>query len=124
MLLPQIFQIFRNKINIENLRIKLIQSEIKLFIETLKPESFDSVIISRFKPDLELINKLYDILTADGTFMLVSYNLKHNLNNPRPNPEKSYLSSREFMGKTKFVNEYYDEFEFSNGHYNGYIFRK
>ncbi|HPG29516.1 MAG TPA: class I SAM-dependent methyltransferase [bacterium] len=118
-------QVFRNEISARNLNIKLAQLEARGFAETLKPEIFDSILISRFKPDNFLINKIYDALTVDGIFMLVSFNLKHNEVNPQPNPEKCFLKEKEFIDSHPGLQiQIYEEFQFSGGFYNGYAFKK
>ncbi len=118
-------KIFRNEIITRKVKIKIFQAEVENLIKILKPDLFDSILISRFKPNFLLIEAVYQLLKEKGIFMFTSFNLKHNSVNPQPNPEKCYLHKNELFDAHKNLrNELYEEFEFNGGYYNGYIFKK
>ncbi len=118
-------QIFREEIIARGLKINLVQAEVRNFIGTLRPRTFDSVLISRFKPDNLIIGKIYEVLQPGGIFILVSLNIKHKTVNSQPFPEECYLQEKEFIDAHPGLEiELYEEFVFQGAYYNGYIFRK
>lgn len=118
-------RIFRDEIIARGLKIGIVQAEVREFIGTLRPGTFDSVLISRFKPDDLIIAEIYEVLKPGGIFMLVSLNLKHREVNSQPFPEECYLKEKEFIDPHPGLKiELYEEFVFQGGYYNGYIFRK
>lgn len=118
-------EIFRKQIITRKLKINIVQAEINDFLNSLTNEIFHNILICRFKPDLNIINRVCDILINNGIFMLVSFNIKHNKLYPRFSPLKCYLNEKEFIDSHQNLKILlYEEFQFNGGYYNGYIFQK
>lgn len=118
-------KIFNNEIKNRNIKLSIFQGAVENISNILKPNYFDTILVSRFKPDNILLDSIVTLLKNNGVFILTSFNKKQNSVHPQPIPDKCYLDKKELINSnSNLVNIKYEEFEFNNGFYNGYLFNK
>lgn len=107
----------------ESLEVKTIVKDVDEREEVLSLGKFDNIVISNFKPRVEIFKTLPDLLNKDGRIILVSFNVKQS--QVSDFPRKFCLEAEEFKNvsdKLELIK--LESFKDGNKHLDGYIFKK
>lgn len=107
----------------ENLSVDTIKMDLENIEKVKTLGSYNTIVISRYKPSDEVFKLLKDLLEDGGTFLYTSFNISHHLENGFP--RKFTLRDGELLDlDLGLKNLKYQKGTKDNAYIDGYIFQK
>ncbi len=106
----------------ENVDVKTMVIDVDDKEEILKIGKFDNIVISNFKPTVEIFKTLPELLNEDGILLFVTFNFRQSQTTDFP--RKFCVEENEFVDisdKLELIK--LEVFEDAGNHFDGYIFK-
>lgn len=106
-----------------DLEIQILELDLSIPQDIKQLPETNNVIVFRYRLSMDLLKVIPKLLKSRGLFLYCTYNMEHHRRTGFP--EQHCLSNGELVGKSwdmELIS--YDSFDWSNAHYDGYVFKK